>query len=259
MFETSIKSVFLLPLGKLSLDQSILTYRRFPGQKVECPVIAAFIEMSDGEHILFDTGLPPAFLEDRDFLPPHQANIVCEYTVEDDLRNRLKSAGAEPDDVKVVVNSHFHWDHSGGNYLFPHARFLVQEREYRFAHQPDAFISPAYTPKLFDIGAQAELMPGDQVIAQGILAVSTPGHTPGHQSLLLRLPSGRAIILTGDAMMCPANLDPAIPPGNTHTPDQAVASIQRLKGLSDFLGGELVICHDPQLWDKWKPAPHAYT
>jgi glyoxylase-like metal-dependent hydrolase (beta-lactamase superfamily II) len=77
--------------------------------------------------------------------------------------------------------------------------------------------------------------------------------------LLIVLPSGQALILTGDAMMCPANLDPAIPPGNTHTPEQAVASIQRLRALAEFHGGELVICHDPEFWEKWKPAPHAYT
>ncbi|MCZ6529123.1 MAG: N-acyl homoserine lactonase family protein [Chloroflexi bacterium] len=259
MIDTEVKSVSLLPLGMLTLDQSVLTHRQFPGQKVDCPVIAAFIEMADGEHILFDTGLPPAFLEDDDFLPANQANTICGYTVEDDIRNRLRAVGAMPADVKIVVNSHFHWDHSGANYLFPHARFLVQEKEYRFARQPDAFINPAYTPKLFDIGAETRLMPGDEVIKPGILAITTPGHTPGHQSLMIMLPSERAMILTGDAMMCPANLDPALPPGNAHTTEQAVASIQRLKALADFHDGELVICHDPALWDKWKPAPHVYA
>ena len=259
MIDTEVKSVSLLPLGMLTLDQSILTYRRFPGRKVDCPVIAAFIEMADGEHILFDTGLPPAFLEDHDFLPAHQADLVCSFTAEDDIRSRLRTLGATPEDVKIVINSHFHWDHSGANYLFRHARFLVQEKEYRFARQPDAFVNPAYTPKLFNVGAETRLMPGDEVIKAGIAAITTPGHTPGHQSLLIMLPSERAMILTGDAMFCPANLDPALPPGNAHTPEQAVASIQRLKALADFHGGELVICHDPALWDKWKPAPHAYT
>ncbi len=258
MIDTAVKSVSLLPLGTLTLDQSILTYRRSPGQTVEIPVSAAFIEMSDGEHILFDTGLPPAFLEDREFLPPAQAGIVCRYTPEDDIRNRLRAVGATPEDVRVVINSHYHWDHSGGNYLFPHARFLVQEKEYRFARAPDAFVTLGYTQKLFDIGVEPRLMPGDEVVKPGIVAITTPGHTPGHQSLLIMLPSGRVMVLTGDAMMCPANLDPAVPPGNTHTPEQAVASIQRLKALAEFHAGDLVICHDPDLWKNWKPAPHAY-
>ena len=100
MVATAVKSVSLLPLGILTLDQSILTYRRFPGQKVDCPVIAVFIEMADGEHILFDTGLPPALLEDPEFLPAHQAGIIASYTAEDDIRNRLKAVGAMPEDVK---------------------------------------------------------------------------------------------------------------------------------------------------------------
>ena len=102
MIDTEVKSVSLLPLGMLTLDQSVLTHRQFPGQKVDCPVIAAIIEMADGEHILFDTGLPPAFLEDDDFLPANQANTICGYTVEDDIRNRLRAVGAMPGRVRVV-------------------------------------------------------------------------------------------------------------------------------------------------------------
>ncbi len=80
----------------LTLDQSVLTHRRFPGQKVDCPVIAAFIEMADDEHILFDTGLLPALLEDRNFLPAYQADCICRYTGEDGIRNRLRAVGATP-------------------------------------------------------------------------------------------------------------------------------------------------------------------
>ncbi len=56
MRNTEVKSVSLLPLGTLTLDQSILTYRRFPGQKVECPVTAVFIEMSDADPLLLIPG-----------------------------------------------------------------------------------------------------------------------------------------------------------------------------------------------------------
>lgn len=79
---------------------------------------------------------------------------------------------------------------------------------------------------------------------------------PGHQSLLVRLPSGKALIFTGDALLCPANLDPTGPPGNAHDTQSAVASIARLKMLASFLDGELIICHDPDFWKKWSPAPH---
>ena len=259
VMETAVESVALLPVGTLTIDQSILTYRRGPGEKVECPVICVFIEMADGEHILFDTGPPPSLLDGTDKLSDHQRQVVCSYTEEDDLRHRLKSLGHEPGDVKLVINSHFHWDHSGGNYLFDHARVMVQAKEVRFAGMPDAFVDGAYTAALYETAAERETLSGDRMIRPGVLAIATPGHTPGHQSLLIALPSGRAMILTGDAMFCPANIDPAIPPGNAHTPADAIASIQRLKALAEFHGGDLVICHDPGLWDTWRPAPHRYT
>jgi hypothetical protein len=67
------------------------------------------------------------------------------------------------------------------------------------------------------------------------------------------------MILTGDAVFCPANLEPTSPPGNAHTTEQAIASIARLRLLCEFFGGEMVICHDPGFWKKWQPAPHRYT
>jgi N-acyl homoserine lactone hydrolase len=256
---TLVVSVSLFNLGTLINDQSSLTYRRGAGTKVEIPVTGAFIEMSDGEHILFDTGMLPQGCEELEGLSTaHLQEMIARYAPEDDIRYRLGELGRTADDVKIVINSHFHWDHAGGNRLFPHARFLVQSNEYRFAHHPDGFISRPYEQAYFDCGIEYQLLSGDAMIKPGVAALTTPGHTPGHQSLMVRLPSGAVLIMTGDAVFCPANLDPRLPPGNAHTTEHAIASIARLRLLAEFLGGELVICHDPGFWDKWLPAPHRY-
>jgi N-acyl homoserine lactone hydrolase len=239
---TLVQSVSLFNLGTLISDQSSLTYRRGVGTKVEIPVTGAFIEMRDGEHILFDTGMLPHGCEETSGLSITRfKEMIARYAPEDD------------------INSHFHWDHAGGNRLFPKARFLVQSSEYRFAHQPDGFISRPYEKAYFDCGIDYKLLTGDTLIKPGVATLTTPGHTPGHQSLMVRLPSGGVMIMTGDAMFCPANLDPNLPPGNAHTTEQAIASISRLRLLTEFLGGELVICHDPGFWKKWLPTPHRYT
>jgi N-acyl homoserine lactone hydrolase len=258
--DTLVASVSLFNLGTLVNDQSSLTYRQGAGTKVEIPVTGAFIEMQDGEHILFDTGLLPHGCDEEP--GPSMARfreMIARYDPEDDIRARLAELGRGPEDVRIVVNSHFHWDHSGGNRLFPKARFLVQASEYRFARQPDGFISRPYERAYFDCGISYELLGGDAVVKPGVAALTTPGHTPGHQSLLVRLPSGKVLIMTGDAIFCPANLDPNLPPGNAHTTEHAIASIGRLRLLAEFLGGDLVICHDPRFWSKWRPAPHRYT
>jgi N-acyl homoserine lactone hydrolase len=256
---THVVSVSLFNLGTLINDQSSLTYRRGAGTMVEIPVTGAFIEMRDGEHILFDTGMLPHGCEELDGLcTEHLQPMIARYAPEDDIRHRLGELGRTVDDVKIVINSHFHWDHAGGNRLFPAARFLVQSSEYRFAHHPDGFISRPYEKAYFDCGIDYQLLTGDTMIKPGVAALTTPGHTPGHQSLMVRLPSGAVLIMTGDAVFCPANLDPRVPPGNAHTTEHAIASIARLRLLTEFLGGELVICHDPGFWYKWLPAPHRY-
>lgn len=257
--DTLVDSVTLFHFGTLVMDQSMMTYRRGLGTQVNIPVTGAFLEMRDGEHILFDTGMLPHGCDDGKHVTMAQyRGLIVRYEPQDDIRARLAEIGRTPDDIKIVINSHFHWDHAGGNRLFPKARFVVQSSEYRFAYSPDAFVSRPYARAYFDCGIDYELMQGDTVIKPGVGALTTPGHTPGHQSLLIRLPSGRTMIMTGDALLCPANLDPALPPGNAHTTEHAVASIARLKMLAELLNGDLVICHDPDFWTKWKPAPHRY-
>jgi N-acyl homoserine lactone hydrolase len=257
--DTSVRSVSLFHLGTLRNDQAMMVYRVGAGNTVEIPVTGAFIEMADGEHILFDTG--PAPLGDDPETDPARArfkNMIVRQDPEDDIRARLGQLGRTLQDVRIVVNSHLHWDHTGGNRLFDHARFLVQASEHRFACRPDPFVARPYERSYFECGVAYEYLRGDVIIKPGVATITTPGHTPGHQSLLVRLPSGRHLVFTGDAMLCSANLDPALPPGNAHRFEDAVASIARLKMLAEFLPGDLVICHDPEFWQIWQPAPHQY-
>jgi len=89
MNDTHVKSLSILPLGRLKLEQSILTYREGVGVPVEVPVTGAFIEMSDGEHILFDTGISPSVLEGQDHFPEKLKNVIASFDPEDDIRYRL--------------------------------------------------------------------------------------------------------------------------------------------------------------------------
>jgi N-acyl homoserine lactone hydrolase len=253
MSDTAVRSVSILPLGRLRLERSLLTYREGVGEPVEVPVTGAFVEMADGEHILFDTGIDPT-----SELPHSLSALVARRDREDDVRRHIAALGHRPEDVAIVVNSHLHWDHSGANHLFPGARFVVQDREMRFAGRPDPFVARVYLPRQYDWIETMEVLAGDRVLKPGVALMTTPGHTPGHQSMLVRLPSGRLMILTGDAVFCPANFDPSRPPGNAHTPSDAVLSIQRVRMLGEFLGAGTVICHDPDLWETWRPCPHRY-
>ena len=99
-----------------------------------------------------------------------------------------------PVDVKIVVNSHLHFDHCGQNAVFKHAPFYIQRSELARARGEGADVA-----KWFDFaGARYELLDGDAEIAEGVRAVATPGHTVGHQSVFVDSGDGSAVMI-GDA------------------------------------------------------------
>jgi N-acyl homoserine lactone hydrolase len=98
-----------------------------------------------------------------------------------------------PADVKIVINSHLHFDHCGQNAVFKHAPFYVQRSEVERARKSGDAI------EWFDFaGARFELLDGDTEIAEGVRVVATPGHTSGHQSVFVDTADGSAVMI-GDA------------------------------------------------------------
>jgi glyoxylase-like metal-dependent hydrolase (beta-lactamase superfamily II) len=114
------------------------------------------------------------------------------------LEDGLLEIGIDPADVALVINSHLHFDHAGGNTLkegddhvaaaFPNARYVVQRGEYEFATHTNERTAGSYFPHNFvplaDLG-RFEFIDGEREIVAGVRAIPTPGHTPHHQSLLL--------------------------------------------------------------------------
>jgi N-acyl homoserine lactone hydrolase len=99
-----------------------------------------------------------------------------------------------PVDVKIVINTHMHFDHCGQNAVFKHAPFYVQRKELDRARREET-----ETAEWFDFaGARFELLDGDAQIADGVRVLATPGHTVGHQSVLVDTGDGDAIMI-GDA------------------------------------------------------------
>lgn len=121
------------------------------------------------------------------------------------LEDGLREAGVRPEDVVLVINSHLHFDHAGGNMVlegavarpaFPRARYVVQRGEYHFATHTNERTAGSYFPHNFVPLAEAgrfDFIDGEGEIVSGIRALPTPGHTPHHQSLLLENDGDRAI------------------------------------------------------------------
>jgi N-acyl homoserine lactone hydrolase len=133
--------------------------------------------------ILVDTGVgwPTELVKEWKVVNRHVAEALAEHDL-------------SPADVRIVINSHLHFDHCGQNAVFKHAPFYVQRTELERARRAGGVPS-----KWFDFaGARFELIDGDAQIAEGVRVVATPGHTVGHQSVIVDTPDGGAVMI-GDA------------------------------------------------------------
>ncbi len=165
-----------------------------------------------------------------------------------ELTAALACAGARPEEISIVIHTHLHYDHAGNNRLFPHARFFVQREELRYALAPTTFDARAYfapslgvTPDY--LGTKFELLDGDAEIADGVRVITTPGHTPGHQSVLVKTAGGRYCV-TGDAVMWYENLEKMIPPGINTCMIDCMASMARIVREADHV----LPAHEPKLF-----------
>ncbi|MEZ5141047.1 MAG: N-acyl homoserine lactonase family protein [Acidimicrobiales bacterium] len=171
-------------------------------------IVWSFLVRHPAGTLLFDTGMHPDLRAD-----PHRRlgdladYFGLAYGAGDDLSARLGAAEVDPDEVDVVVASHLHWDHCGGNALAPQARVVVQRREWAHATADD--VDPGgYVRDDFDTGQDLVLVDGEHdVFGDGrVVCVPTYGHTPGHQSLRVRLADGE-VLLAADACMLHRHLD----------------------------------------------------
>lgn len=254
----AVKGLYILPGGMLELDKGLITYRTDLGVKVHSPVVMSLVETTEG-YILFDTGLSPQGLSDPiGTWGEKVARLIVEFRPEDDIRHRLKALGLKPDDIAYVVNSHLHYDHTGGNQFFPKGKFIVQKAEYRFALFPDSFAAGGYVKNHFALPIDYQLIEGDWELCPGVFLMFTPGHTPGSQSLSLRLPESGTVVLPGDVLYTKESIDNNIPAGNAWNPPQSMMSMNRVVEFCKREKGRLFITHEPKIWDTLKPAPYCY-
>ena len=147
------------------------------------PVHGFVIKHPRAGAILVDTGVgyPDDLIKDWKVVNRHAAEVMAEHDL-------------SPADVKIVINTHLHFDHCGQNAVFQHAPFYVQRQELERARREETVAS-----QWFDFaGARFELVDGDAEVAEGVRVVATPGHTVGHQSVVVDMPDGESLMI-GDA------------------------------------------------------------
>lgn len=229
------------------------------GRSVVIPYLCFLIEHPAGL-VLFDCGPHPDLAVD----PGRRLGGTAEtYEIrvgpEDDAASRLRAGGWSPEAVTDVVLSHLHYDHAGGIESFPQATFHVQARERVFAMRPPVYQAGDYVPADVDHPVRWHEVDGthDLFGDQSIVLTPTPGHTPGHQSLVVRL-AGRTIVLVGDAAPHARTLETQDLPAVLWNPDEMVASWEVLRRLRDDEDALLVFPHDPDFREWLVLAPQGF-
>ncbi|WP_244425449.1 N-acyl homoserine lactonase family protein [Bradyrhizobium sp. STM 3843] len=201
--------------------------------------------------MLWDTGIPDAVASMPDGLPPADPKAVT-WRRPKTLIAQLEQVGVKPSDIKVLAVSHTHPDHIGNVELFPDAMLYVQRAEYDW---PGADGRPRFKKE-----HPVTLLDGDRdLFGDGSVTIlATPGHTPGHQSLLVRLPKTGEIVLSGDAVHFRSNWDNRRVPAMNVSKEQTQASMEKIATVLAKDKAQLWINHDKAQRDGLKLAPGFY-
>jgi N-acyl homoserine lactone hydrolase len=242
------RRLLVLSCGAVFSREDLVRTGGSPNREVELPVPVIAIDTDDG-WVLFDTGCDPAAAEDPEGTWGAVARFVRPaLAVGDDVASRLAEHGVQPAEVKYVVISHLHMDHSGGIRAFPAAEFVIQRAELRFARDPDRLSRAAYVRSDYDGGEiRWREVEGDARVVDGVHVVLTDGHTPGHQSLVVDIPAGR-VVLTGDAAYERQQVDRGNPPAAVTDAGRATLAVARLRAFIERDGAAMVVSHDASTW-----------
>lgn len=248
--------LYVISGGTIRIDKgAVFTPGIDDGLLIEIPVPVYLIRTDDGENVLVDTGMHPAHIDDpyHSFGIENVDAILPRMEPADRLEHRLAEVGLELADITHVVNTHLHADHCGGNFLFPHAEFIVQGEHYQEAlEHPEIPDELFHRPEL-----HYRLLDGDEQLFGGVRAIAVPGHARGLQALLVSLPNSGNILIGGDAIDTAEHLERDL---WTHCPDPETArrSAQRLQQLTADEDALLLYGHDAAQWQTLRLSPLFY-
>lgn len=248
----TIERLYVLDCGRIEApDKS----RWSPGIDVGVPMTLSdncyLIQHSSGRTLLWDTGLK----DDISKVPDgFKGPVGLVFFRSKTLIGQLDALGLKPANIDLVAISHHHADHSGNVDLFPTATLLIQKAEYDFVMGlPEA-------GRPFNPNRNLMKLDGDKdVFGDGSAVIlSTPGHTPGHQSLLLHLRKTGTVILSGDIAHFQSNWEHRRVPGFNWNQEKSSASMERVAEVLTKEHGTLWINHDKPTSDGMLRPPKFY-
>lgn len=216
-------------------------------------------------NVMFDTGNNDKTIANADgWWGPLAKGFGLKMTKDDAMAAQLAKIGLTTSDIKYVVTGHMHLDHGGNVSQFPNATHVVQDDEMKAAWWPDVGYSVYYIPGDFADTKNYKMirLNGDfDLFRDGsIRIIRAPGHTPGSQFAVVRMPKSGSIILTSDVVYLKDSLDknliPPIP--GTWSPMGMYEGYAKIRHIRDVENAQIFYGHDPEVFKATKKAPEYY-
>jgi N-acyl homoserine lactone hydrolase len=246
----------------LANDESVWTPGENVGRSIQFSSTCWLIKHGS-EWVLWDAGVPESALNNPNGWSTLPKLIV--YHLDRSLTDQLAEIGLKPGDIGRVAISHTHGDHIGNVSLFPTSTIVIQRAEYDWIHSPNGSNDNvnqlmALARKLMGTPNKLQLLDGDtDLFGDGsVTLISTPGHTPGHQSMLVHLKNSGFIVLSGDVVHSEENFEKNIVPSLNTSKAQSIASMDKVRRLMKTYKATLFINHDKSQTDGLKLLPAFY-
>lgn len=258
-----VDKLYRLDCGRsLANDESIWTPGENQGHSIEFSSTCWLVKRGN-QWILWDTGVPEATVNDPNGWSTLPKLIV--YRLDKTLTGQLAEIGLKPPDVTYVAISHSHGDHVGNVALFPDAEILIQRTEYEWIHGgngPNENVNQlmALARRLIGNPKHIRLIDGDlDVFGDGsVTLVSTSGHTPGSQSLLVHLKNSGFIVLSGDVVHFEENFAKSRVPSLNTDKQASIESMEKIRQIIKTYKATMFINHDKKQADGLKLLPAFY-
>jgi glyoxylase-like metal-dependent hydrolase (beta-lactamase superfamily II) len=258
-----VNQIYFLEICRgLRVPTTTITAETLQPEFVPFPFGFVYIEEGSGRKILVDTGFSDKEWETV-YAPAVEAIGLQNFGL---TPAALAKIGVTPEDITDIILTHLHTDHAGGLNQFPNARFYIQKAELQYAVIAPEFQFTTHGHYNADIVVdmvrlayqeRVNILVGDHVLFDGISVIHTPGHTPGHQSVMARTDSGLVSIL-GDAAHSYSNLFEEKPGAINVNLIQCLQSYRKIKTTPGYDSKKVVVFHGIEVTRFPEVAEHVY-
>ena len=219
--------------------------------------VPCYLIEQGGKRLLWDGGLPLGLVGAGP--QTMESGAIVEYR--QSIVDQLAAIGVTPADIDYTAYSHFHFDHVGAANAFTTSTLLINEAEF-----DAAFIHPEDNP-IFDINLYGELRDKPKVLLSDtydvfgdgtVSIIPAPGHTPGHQVLLVKLANTGSVMLSGDLYHFELSRRERRTPDFNTDKEETLRSMDKIEALLEETGATLWIEHNKALADTLNKAPAFY-